>query len=89
MIQDYVITIVGFTFSYSLIPTLRKIIKQKSASQFSWQTIFLTSIGLYIVAGCMISLNLKFSFFSDVFTAFGWTMIGILKYRYRKIYKGE
>jgi hypothetical protein len=82
-IQDILISITAILFSYSLIPTIFKIIKNSYLSNsLSWQTVIITTIGLFIIAFSMLSLGLLFSFITNIITAVCWLIILILKIRY-------
>jgi uncharacterized protein with PQ loop repeat len=82
-IQDIIIAIIAILFSYSLIPTIIKIIKNSYLSNtLSWQTVIITTIGLFIMAFSMLNLGLLFSFITNLITAICWLIVLILKIKY-------
>ena len=58
--QDIIITISNILFSYALIPQVYKGFKMKKGF-LTFQTAFLTTIGLYVSALAFFTLNLFFS----------------------------
>jgi uncharacterized membrane protein len=87
-IQDIIISIVAVLFSYSLIPTIIKISKNLYvANSFSWQTVIITTIGMFVIAFSMLSLGLLFSFIMNLITAICWLIILILKIIYWYVYE--
>ncbi len=82
MIQDYLMTIVGIMFSYSLIPQILRCIKLKSAKELSWNFLIITFIGMVIVSVCILTMKCYFTFVVDIITSIFYMILIILKIKY-------
>ncbi len=69
--QDIVMMIVGFTFSFSLLPSLMS--KNKPARS----TCILTASGLAILTLCMATLGLWLTFIANLMTTIVWFGLAI------------
>ncbi len=76
--QDLLLTIVSIGFVYSLIPQIFLNFKIKQI-QFSWQTIIITTVGIYVSAICNFSLDLHFTGITNLITGTCWLTLGIQK----------
>lgn len=85
MIQDILLTICGILLSTSLLPQIIKIIKTKSAKDFSFFTALITSNILSFQAMIFITLELFFSAIMLFITAGAWYII--LYYKIKEILK--
>lgn len=83
MWQDYVMSCASLLFGYSLIPQVVACIREKRV-QMTKQTILLTWIGVLLCNICSFSLELYISVVIGTVTFACWTMLGILKWRYRE-----
>lgn len=83
MWQDYVLTIVSIAFSYALIPQIILSHKTKEVN-FSWQTIIITCICIYIYSFCNYTLSLYLAFVINFINASCWGILGIQKFFYRR-----
>jgi len=81
MWQDKLLTVAALGFVYSLIPQII-LNHQQSCVMMSWQTIIITSVGLYVFAICFFTLKLRFTAITNMFTAICWTIILIQKVIY-------
>lgn len=79
MVQDKIIAIVTFLFSYSLVPQVWRVYKMKQASQFSWQTVGITSAGLWVYAVVFFSMGMYYSAAMEVVAASCWTALLVAK----------
>jgi len=82
--QDIAFTCCSIAFSYGLIPQLINILKTKKCDQFSWHLVIPTTIGLWVYIGVCYSLSLYLSATIAIITALCWTIILIVKIKYRK-----
>ena len=73
--QDKVIMIIGFLFGFMLIPMIIDSINGSTVNIFSS---FLTMLGLYILAFCFWTLEMKLSFISQLFVGSMWLILFIL-----------
>lgn len=84
MWQDYVMSFSSILFSYSLIPQVFKCIKEKKV-QITNQTIGLTWLGVLLYNLCSFTLELYMSVALGTITFLCWTLLWILKYKYKEI----
>jgi len=80
--QDIVITIAIIAFSYALIPQIYQGFKQKKGF-INIQTSLITSIGMFVVAFCYLSLNLIFSAIMGFITGTLWAILFAQKIIYK------
>lgn len=83
MWQDILLTIVVISFAYCLIPQICYAKKNKRVG-ISIQTLWVTSIGLYISVVCYVFNNMLFSGITSFITAFLWLILLIMKYKYKE-----
>jgi uncharacterized protein with PQ loop repeat len=84
MVQDTIMGWVSLIFVISLSMQLIKVVRTKDTSSFSYILTFGNAIGLFILFGCMWSLNLYFS--SSILLVQGilWLTVGLLKLKWDK-----
>jgi len=89
MWQDIILMAINVLFGYGLIPQIIKGFKEKKA-HLSIQTGFIFTIGSYILAFTMLTLNLTFSsiivFINS--TSWGILLIQSIKYKENKLSLG-
>ncbi len=73
--QDKVITIVNLLFGFMLIPM---IIDSLNGQTINIISSLLTMIGLFTLAYCFLTLKLKLSFISGLFSGTMWAILFIL-----------
>ena len=76
--QDIVMGITSIGFSYSLIPQIVHCAKTHRVD-ITWQTIIITTTGLFALSMCMFSLNCYFTAITNLITYLCWCIIGIQK----------
>jgi uncharacterized protein with PQ loop repeat len=74
---DLIIMITGILFSYSLIPQIFKVIKNKSGKDLSWNFLIITFIGMITLTIVFFLMKYYFSFVIDLITS---SCYGILIY---------
>lgn len=79
--QDKVMGIAIIMFVYSLLPQIIFNFQHRAVF-ISWQTLVLTSVGLYTFSFCMWTMGLKLSSIANFLTAFGWSIMIIQKIFY-------
>jgi len=90
MWQDYVFTICGIIFSYSIIPQIIKNFKLKTAKGISWQLIGSQCIGVLLSFTVLFSLKLYLSATFSFMQVLCWLVVVIQKVYYkRKLKKYE
>ena len=72
MWQDYVISIIGFSFGFMLIPMIRDSMKGRTVNIYSAG---LTAFGLYMISICFLTLDLWLSYISNMFCATMWIIL--------------
>jgi len=82
MWQDYIISIVGFSFGFMLFPMIRDSIKGQTVNMYSAG---LTALGLYTLSFCFFTLELWISTISNIFSASTWLVLFILAFKQRGI----
>ena len=75
MWQDYVISVVGLSFGFLLIPQIVSSMKGKHVNPWSSG---LTAVGLLILAYCFKSLGLHLAAIANCITAAAWTTLFLL-----------
>ena len=83
MWQDYIITIIVYTFVIVTIPLLIDVIKNKNSINLITSSV--TSIGNYILAYIFATLNLWLSVISAILIATIWLLLFIFSIKYKKI----
>lgn len=81
MWQDFVIAIVSLLFGFVMIPQFMDAWKGKAC--LNLYTAGLTTIGLFIMSGTFITLNLWISVIAESFSGVIWFLLFILSYRNR------
>jgi len=81
--QDIVISIANILFGYSLIYQVYYGFKKRKGF-LSLQTSFLTTIGLYALAFCFLTLNLVMSSVLSTFNGTMWFLLFIQRIIYKK-----
>jgi len=79
--QDIVISIVGMSFGFMLIPMIKDSLKGKTINPLS---AFLTMMGIYIIGITMYTLELYLSVISQLFSGTMWAILFILSIKKRK-----
>ena len=79
--QDKVLACVTVGFIYSMLPQIF-LNHQLQIVAISWQTIIITSIGLYIISFCMFTMKVYLFSIANMLTAILWTIILIQKIIY-------
>jgi len=79
---DIIMAIVTIAFVYSIIPQIIKVIRDKRV-EIAWQTLFITSIGLWTMAFCFGTLSQHLTSITNYFSASGWTFLLCAKFYYR------
>ena len=77
MWQDYVISVVGFMFAFMLIP---QFISSWRGSHVNKWTSGLTTLGLFVLVGCFISMRMYFASWANLMTAIAWLIIFVLAF---------
>ena len=75
MWQDYVISIIGVSFAFMLIPQLSWSLKGRHVNKWSSG---LTALGLYILSGTLLTLGLYLACLGNLASALMWTTIFFL-----------
>lgn len=78
--NDFLLSIIGLLFSYSLIPTIIESYKNKKVG-INKQTIVISCCGLYIMVIIYLDLCLYFAAITNFITASCWGILGILKFK--------
>ena len=82
IIQDLILSICAIAFSYALIPQVILVYKLRAADQLSWQTVIVTSVGIWIMTITFFSMKLYFTAIADMFAAICWTLLLVAKILY-------
>jgi len=72
MMQDWILMACSVAFTYALIPQVLRNAKNQRCD-LAWQTLILTSIGLWVTAGVYYSLGLYKSAIITAAAAICWT----------------
>jgi hypothetical protein len=83
MWQDIVITICIIAFSYALIPQIYQGFKQKKGV-INLQTSIITTIGMFVVAGIYLALNLYLSAIMNFVGGILWFILFLQSIIYKK-----
>lgn len=81
--QDIILTIIIIAFAYCLIPQLFYAKRNKRVG-ISYQTLWITSMGLYITVPCYVTNNMLFGGITSFITASLWLILLLMKMRYKK-----
>jgi len=76
-------------FSISLVPTIVNTLKFKEIKSFSWITLLITSIGLFIMSWTFLTLNCYLTFVTNLITSICWFILLYLKIRYEILNVGD
>ena len=76
--QDKIISIVGFSFSFTLLPQLNDCIFNNSSVNIF--TALFTSIGLFTLAITFATMNMKLSAASEALSGFIWFLIALFSW---------
>lgn len=79
--QDYIISIVGFSFGIMLIPMVRDSLVGRTVNIYSAG---LTTLGLYVISCCFFTLDLWISTISNLFSGSVWFILFILAYKQQR-----
>ena len=81
MSVDFVMALVSLFMGYSLIPQILLSMKTKEVC-LSWQTAWITSLGMWVFVSCYVRLGLWTAFSINSVLATLWTVLLIMKYYY-------
>ena len=73
--QDKVIMLVGLLFGFMLIPMVLDSLNGQTVSIF---TSLPTTIGIFVLAYCFWTLNLKLALIANIFSGSMWTLLFVL-----------
>jgi uncharacterized membrane protein len=82
MWQDLVITISTLLLGYALIPQVVHGFKKRKGT-VTIQTSLITTLGLYTIAICLLTLNLQFSAIMNFITGTLWAVLLIQRIAYK------
>jgi hypothetical protein len=82
--QDIAISIICVLFSYALVPQVIKGFREKKPN-IAKQTGIINFLGMTIISGIYLTLNLYFSSIISVTTAILWLMLLIQSIKYKSI----
>lgn len=77
MWQDYVISIVGIMFAFMLLPQIADSWEGSHVNRWSSG---LTTLGLFVLMGCFISMKMYFASLANLMTGTAWFLIFILSF---------
>ena len=75
MWQDYIISIVGFSFAFMLIPQVKSSLKGQHVNKWSSG---LTALGLFVLMICFASMDMWLSPIANFMTGSMWALIFVL-----------